>query len=229
MVEHVDASDVELCVLAAEELEYGKADGVGAAGRSRGEDAVGFVVEGWRAEQVEVAGSIKVPDDEEVGETFDVGEAEFELRQNGENTFCVVLCVKAIRDFGALLVRAADESNRPGNKHGKRNLPFMVIILANGRAEALRWRAKCKYQYGVLRCAEKDEQQQMQAATATATAKAALGSVELLGALGNVASGYSTLLGAIAAPEFLDVGQTGYGTHACHNCDEVFGWDGRLA
>ena len=35
LVEHVDASDVELGVFAAEEFEDGEADGVGAAGRCR--------------------------------------------------------------------------------------------------------------------------------------------------------------------------------------------------
>jgi hypothetical protein len=58
-----------------------------------------------------------------VGEALDVSEAEFEFRQDVEHTFCVVFGVEALGDLGALLVRAADESNRPGNKHGGGILP----------------------------------------------------------------------------------------------------------
>ena len=58
-----------------------------------------------------------------MGETLDIGKPEFEFRQNVEHTFCVVFGVEALRDFGACLVGAADESNRPGNKHGNGILP----------------------------------------------------------------------------------------------------------
>jgi ABC-type phosphonate transport system ATPase subunit len=56
-----------------------------------------------------------------------------------------------------------------------------------------------------------------------------LGGVEFLGAVGDVASGYSTLLGAIAAPEFFDVRQAGYGSHAGYDCRKVFERNRRLA
>src|SRR5437868_11343471 len=65
---------------------------------------------GWCAEQIEVAGAIELPEDEEVGEALDVGEAEREFGQDVEHAFGVVFGVETLGDFGAFLVRAGDKS-----------------------------------------------------------------------------------------------------------------------
>jgi hypothetical protein len=123
-IEHVDASNVQVSVLAAKQLDDGKTNGVRPTGRSSGKHAVRSIVERRCADQIEVTGSIELPDDEQMGETLDVGEPGLELRQNLEHTFCLVFRVKPLRNLRGSLVGAAHKSNRLGNKHISPCLPL---------------------------------------------------------------------------------------------------------
>src|SRR5205809_8006175 len=114
---------MQMAVLAAKQLDYGKADGIRPARRPSGEHAVRSIVKRRRSQQIEVTGSIELPEDEQMGETLDIGKPEFEFRQNVEHTFRLMFRVETLRNFGALRVRPAVKSNRPGKNLGARPLP----------------------------------------------------------------------------------------------------------
>jgi len=82
--------------LAAEQLDHGEADGIGAPRRSGGEDAVGAVVRGRCAQQFEALRAVEFPEDEEVGDAFDVGEAGLELGQDLQRTLGLVLGAQSL-------------------------------------------------------------------------------------------------------------------------------------
>src|ERR1700722_8022057 len=111
-------------VFAAEQSDDRETNRVRTTRGASGEDSVGPVVEGWSADQVEVSGSVELPDNEKGGETFNVGDPDLEFRQHAEYPFCFMPGVQTFRDFSCIVVRAADESNRTGNKHTRSRLPL---------------------------------------------------------------------------------------------------------
>jgi hypothetical protein len=75
------------------------------------------IVKGRHADQIEVTGSVKLPEDEEVGESLDVDEPGLEFGQDLEYTLGFVFRVQTLWNLTALVVRAAHEPNGLGNKH----------------------------------------------------------------------------------------------------------------
>jgi hypothetical protein len=73
---------VQLSVLAAKQFDDRETYGVRSKGRSSGKHAVRPVVERRCAELLEVASSIKLPEDEQMRETLDGGQPEFGFWQN---------------------------------------------------------------------------------------------------------------------------------------------------
>ena len=107
-VEHVDAVDVKGGSLAAEEADGGEADWVWPARGAGGEDAVRAVVGGRVGGEVEAVDAVEGPEDVEVGEALDVGEAGGELGQEAEDAFGFVLRAEAFGDIGGGMVWADD-------------------------------------------------------------------------------------------------------------------------
>jgi hypothetical protein len=62
-------------------------------------------------------GAVEGPDHHEMREALNVGEPEFEFRQDAEDAFCVVLCAKALRNDGFFFVWTVYKSNRLRCKH----------------------------------------------------------------------------------------------------------------
>src|ERR1700735_4725032 len=108
---------MEPSTLATNQLHDGKTDGVGTAGRSSGKDSVGSIVDGRYADQIEVAGLVELPEDEEVGESLNVDEPRLEFRQELEDTLGIMFRVQALGNIAGLVVGAAHESDRLGHKH----------------------------------------------------------------------------------------------------------------
>lgn len=78
-IEHIDRANLEFGAGATKQFDDRDADGIWTAWRSRGEDAVRAVVGGWGAQQLEALGAVELPEDDEMREAFDVGEAWLEL------------------------------------------------------------------------------------------------------------------------------------------------------
>jgi hypothetical protein len=116
-VEHVETADVQGIAIAAEEFDDGESDGIWAARRAGGEDAVRAVVDGRSAEQLIIFGAVEDPDDEQVREAFDVGEAEGELREDFEDAFGFVLGAGTFWDLLSVVVGTFYVSDGLRGKH----------------------------------------------------------------------------------------------------------------
>jgi hypothetical protein len=75
------------------------------------------IVKGRYADEIEVTGSVKLPEDEEVGESLDVDEPGLEFGQDLEYTLGFMFRVQTLGNLTGLVVGAAHESNGLGNKH----------------------------------------------------------------------------------------------------------------
>ena len=124
-VEHVDATDVEHCALDAKQLDDGEADGIGAARRPSGEDAMRTVVGRRSTDELVILVLAEDPEDKEVREAFDVLEAGLKIGAEFEDALFGVLCTKAARDGVGVLKRAAHPADgthgvgvRDGSAHG---------------------------------------------------------------------------------------------------------------
>ena len=105
-MQHVDATDVQAGAFAAKQFDDGHADWIWAARRSRGEDAVRAIV-GWRsAEQLKALRAVELPEDDEMREAFDVGEAGLEVGQDIEDAIGLVPCAEAFGNLAGAFVRA---------------------------------------------------------------------------------------------------------------------------
>jgi hypothetical protein len=127
-VEHVDAADMEGWAVAAEQFDNSEADGVGAARGARGEDAVGAAVGGALADELKTFGAVEDPQDEQVGEAFDVLQSGGEFREDFEDAFGVVGDANAFGDGSGGRVGAADDSDGTWDKHGE-----IVVGLGSGK------------------------------------------------------------------------------------------------
>jgi len=103
--------------LATKKLHNRESDGIGTAWRSSSKDAMRAIVDRRRAHQVESIGTIKDPEHKQVGETLDVGQAGFELRQDFEDALRLVLDAKTFRNLLSVCVRTANVSNGLRGKH----------------------------------------------------------------------------------------------------------------
>ncbi len=83
----------------AKEFDDREADGIGATRRTGRENAVRASVDGRSAEQFISFRAIEHPENEQVRETFNVGEAGFELRKYFERAFGLVLGTEPLGDF----------------------------------------------------------------------------------------------------------------------------------
>jgi len=117
-IEHVHAAHVQARAVAAEKFYRGQADGIGAAGGAGGEDAVGTVVAGWAGDEVVALGAVEDPEDDQVGKTFDVGEAWGEFRQDFEGALGLMLCAEAFGDVAGVGVGSEGASDGLGSEHG---------------------------------------------------------------------------------------------------------------
>lgn len=104
---------------AAKQRDDRQPNRIGPAGRSSRKHSVRPILEGRFAYQVEVAGSVELPKDEEVRETLDIGESDLEFRQNPEYAFCFVFRVQTFRDLFCIVIGATDRADRTGNKHNR--------------------------------------------------------------------------------------------------------------
>jgi hypothetical protein len=75
------------------------------------------IVERRPAEQIEVMGSIELPNDEQMRETLGVSEPECKFWQNLEHTSALCFVLRPFGISAVSLVRAFHKSNRLGNKH----------------------------------------------------------------------------------------------------------------
>jgi hypothetical protein len=116
-VQHVNASHVEVGAFAAEEFDGGQGYRVWTKWGTGGEDSVGTIVRGRCAEQVESLGAVELPDDDEMGEAFDVGEALFELGQDFEYAFGVVFSAETFGDVFGGGEGTADVADGAGGEH----------------------------------------------------------------------------------------------------------------
>jgi hypothetical protein len=117
-VEHVETADVQGIAFTAEEFDDGESDGIWAARGAGGEDAVWAVIDGRSAEQLIIFGAVEDPDDEQVREAFDVGEAEGELREDFEEAFGIVPGAWTFGDLLGVVVWTFYMSDGLGRKHG---------------------------------------------------------------------------------------------------------------
>ena len=115
--------------IAAEEFNDGESDGVGTPRGAGGEDAVRAIIDGRRAEQIESLGAVEYPEDEQVGEALDVGEAGGELRQDFEDAFRFVFGAGAFGDLFCVLVRASDVADGLGGEHWELIHSFETVSL----------------------------------------------------------------------------------------------------
>jgi hypothetical protein len=82
-----------------EKLNDGEPNGIGTSRGPSREDAMGPIIDRGRTHQLKSLRPIKHPENEEVGETFDVGEASFELGKDFEDAICVVFGAETFRDL----------------------------------------------------------------------------------------------------------------------------------
>jgi hypothetical protein len=75
------------------------------------------LVEWWAADEFEALGSIESPDDEKMRKAFDIGESEFELRENFKYALRIVFCAEAFGDGFGVSVGAANKSDGFGIEH----------------------------------------------------------------------------------------------------------------
>jgi len=108
---------VQRIFLATEKFNDSESNRVWTSGGASCEDAVRAVVDGRSAEQLEPLGAIKHPQDDQMRETFDVGEAGCELREDFENSFGFVLGAWTFRDFMRVLVGSSRVSDGLWGKH----------------------------------------------------------------------------------------------------------------
>ena len=110
-IQHVEAANVELDACAAKEFNDGQADRVRAARGAGSEYAVRAIVDGRSAEQFESLGAVELPEDEEVGEAFDVGEAEFKLGVDVENALGFMFYAETFGNLAGVFVGTAYSAN----------------------------------------------------------------------------------------------------------------------
>jgi hypothetical protein len=109
---------VEGIAFTAEKFDDGESDGIWTTGRTSGEDAVRAVIDGRSTEQFESFGAIEDPENEQVREALDVGEAEGEFREDFEEAFSFVLGAWTLGDLLGVVVWAFYVSDGLGRKHG---------------------------------------------------------------------------------------------------------------
>jgi len=117
-IEHIDATDVQGGAVAAKEFNGSEGDRVGAQWRAGGENAVAAIIGRWPRDQVKSLGAIELPQNDEVGEAFDVCKAGREFRENFQGTICVVLSAEAFGDLAWFFVWAGDKADGAGGEHG---------------------------------------------------------------------------------------------------------------
>jgi hypothetical protein len=110
-VQHVEAANVELRAFAAKEFNDGEANRVRTARGASCEYAVRAIVDGRSAEQFESLGAVELPEDDEMGEAFDVGEAELKLWLDVENALGLMFYSETFGDVFGVCVGAAYEAD----------------------------------------------------------------------------------------------------------------------
>jgi hypothetical protein len=88
--------NVQVESVAAKQFDDGEANRIRATGRSRSKYAMRTIVGGRRAEQGEAVGAVKLPENDEMREAFDVGEACLKLGQDPENSIDLVLAPRPL-------------------------------------------------------------------------------------------------------------------------------------
>jgi hypothetical protein len=88
------------------------------------------VIDGRSTEQFESFGAVEDPDNEEVREAFDVGEAVCELREDFEEAFSFVLGAWTFGDLLGVVVWTFYVSDGLGRKHGGPSLSMGMKLVA---------------------------------------------------------------------------------------------------
>jgi hypothetical protein len=90
VVEHIHTSDMQIGAFAAHEFDDGHGDRVWTKRGAGSKYTVRSIVRGWSAKEFEASRTVELPEDDEVGEAFDVGEARLELGQDFEDAIGLV-------------------------------------------------------------------------------------------------------------------------------------------
>jgi hypothetical protein len=103
---------------ATKQFDHSEAERIGPFGGTSREYAMGPVIAGWRAQQLESLRTIESPDDKQMREALDVSKTRLEHRQNLKHAVGLMFDAKTFRDFSGILIRAAHKSDGLRNKHG---------------------------------------------------------------------------------------------------------------
>jgi hypothetical protein len=118
LIEHVDAAHIKKIAIAAEKFDYSKPDGIRTARRARRKDSVRKRVDGRSADEIVSLGAVEEPENEEMREAFDVSKASFELRQDFEDAFGIVLRVQSLGNLFGVGVGSFGVSDWAWSEHG---------------------------------------------------------------------------------------------------------------
>src|SRR5208283_1661133 len=115
---------MQLDALAATQLDDCQANRVRTSRRSGRKHTMRPIVGGRCTVQFEPMGAIKLPDDDEMRETLDVGEPRLKIGQDLEHTICLVFSAKTLGNLASVLVWTNHKSNRSRGKHTRQCLHF---------------------------------------------------------------------------------------------------------
>ncbi len=113
--------------VATKQLDDGEADWIGAKRRASREDAVLAIVSGRCAKQLKRLCAVELPKHDQVGEAFDVGEAELEIGKDSDHAFCFMRGSKSFWYVSGSLVGRAYKSDGPRRKHMRLSLHLCVL------------------------------------------------------------------------------------------------------
>jgi hypothetical protein len=103
--------DVQDRAIAAEELDDRQSDRIGTPWRACGENAVWDFFPGRRAEQIVAIRSIEDPENEQVGEAFDVFQPFLEFGKDLERAVRFVFCAWTLRDLRGVFEGSSGEAD----------------------------------------------------------------------------------------------------------------------
>src|SRR5437868_5333389 len=150
-VQHVDAAHVQVGALAAEQADDCKADGVWAARRAGGKNAVRPVVEGRVAGQFKALRAVECPEHEQVREALDIEQPSLKLRQNAQNAFRLMRNAEPLRNGRAVLIWA----NYLANGTKSEGLDRRGLHPLDVRAEAVRRASRSRLRRLAIHCIRK--------------------------------------------------------------------------
>lgn len=120
-VEHVDAAHMQIRAIAAEKFDCGQSNGIRTQWRSGRKHAVRPIVGRRGCGEFESLAAIKFPDDDQMGESLDVGEPGFEFGKDFEHAIGVVFRAETLGDVAGAFIGTTYEADGARSKHGAVN------------------------------------------------------------------------------------------------------------